>query len=143
MDMGEGPTFLFGGGVVGEEPDQAPLRYVRVSHVSAIAPTCRGVTHHATAVVELDMGRFTDEYGLKPWAFSVVVGVTIFVSLSAIILAIGAMCVHTTHVDCLRLHEATGKATKVVASGLNQDCYIQVGGEWIPADRYRGVEVDD
>jgi hypothetical protein len=142
MDMGEGLAFLFGGGVVGEEPDQAPLRYVRVSHVSAIAPTCRGVTHHATAVVEPGMGLFKDEYGLKGWAIIALPIAGIFLFLAILVPAMMIGNVHVVHVDCLRLHEATGKPTKVVASGADRDCYIQVGGAWIPADRYRGVEVD-
>jgi hypothetical protein len=90
------------------------------------------------------MGAFRDDYGdVKPWAEIVgVVGAITFV-LGLLFLGLAVGSVHADHVDCLRLHEATGKATTVKASGLTRECYIRVDNEWIPADRYRGVEVGD
>jgi len=90
------------------------------------------------------MGFFKDEYGLQDWAIIAlpIAGILLFMAIAIPAALIGS--VHVVHVDCLRLHEATGRPTKVVASGVDRDCYIQLGnGAWIPADRYRGVEVDD
>jgi len=90
------------------------------------------------------MGAFRDDYGdvkLWVWVVGIFGGVTLVLGLLFLVAAVGG--VHADHVDCLRLHEATGKATTVKASGLTRECYILVDNEWIPADRYRGVEVGD
>lgn len=84
------------------------------------------------------MSLFFDDFGLRPWVM--VAAITMGFGL---LLGLGAVgFVHSDHVDCLRLHEATGKPTTIKASGLTRECYIKVDEDWIPADRYRGVDVD-
>lgn len=89
------------------------------------------------------MGLFKDEYGWRSWLMLPISIVGFSALLGLLFVVFGVIGIHVTHVDCLRLHEATGKPTKVVASGLQRDCYIQLGTEWVPAERYRGVEIDD
>lgn len=89
------------------------------------------------------MGLFKDEWGWRLWLIVPLFIVGVPVVFGILYLAIAVPLIHVTHVDCLRLHEATGKPTKVVASGVQRDCYIQLGTEWIPAERYRGVEIED
>jgi deoxyhypusine synthase len=87
---------------------------------------------------------FKDEYGdVKIWVEIVGAFTAVVLGLALLVLVIAWGSVHSDHVACLRLHEATGKATKVKASGLTRECYIRIDNEWIPADRYRGVEVGD
>jgi hypothetical protein len=47
---------------------------------------------------------------------------------------------HGDHVDCLRLHEQTGLATKYARSGPSGECYVQVeDGRWVPEDRWMNM----
>jgi len=85
-----------------------------------------------------------DENGdVKLWVEIVGMFGGIVLALALLFLVIAWGGVHSDHVACLRLHEATGKATTVKASGLTRECYIRIDNEWVPADRYRGVEVGD
>jgi hypothetical protein len=89
------------------------------------------------------MGVFWDDDGPKTWV--AMVGVWSAVALLAAVF-LGGLAVldnHTTHVDCLRLHEQTGLETRVARSGWNEECYVRTsGGHWVPEDRYRGVDGD-
>jgi hypothetical protein len=91
---------------------------------------------------DVKYNRWRDEFGLRDWVYiSAWVGSILLIL--AVLVTLGLVGTnHSTHVSCLRLEEQTGLATKVARSGVDVECYILIPGVgWIPADRYRGVEM--
>lgn len=78
-----------------------------------------------------------DEIG-KPLAVLVAIAAVL---VAAITIPLMTFDVHNTHVRCLQIHEVTGLQTRVVAKGTDRTCYVEIEpGEWIPEDRWRGVD---
>ena len=78
---------------------------------------------------------------VKDW----VMVVTIFLAVLLFLIGslVGAMAGnnHSAHVDCLRLSEETGRATKTVGV-VDVTCFILVPRlGWVRSDLYRGVVV--
>ncbi len=86
-----------------------------------------------------------DGYGeVKDWviALSVFLGLVLLIAVIIVAAMIGNN--HTVHVDCLRLSEQTGLVTKTARSGPSIECYVNLPGVgFVPASRYRGVEVSE
>lgn len=62
--------------------------------------------------------------------FAVIVGVTV------------AGVWHYEHVACLRLSEQTVYPTRMAGNAFGGGCYVKINGRWIPAERYRSVDLD-
>jgi hypothetical protein len=84
--------------------------------------------------------RLTDSYGLNDWGFAAI-GLGVVAFIVALIFALGGLCWHADHVDCLRLHEQTGYPTRMVGTMWGGGCYVLVDNRWIPDTRYRMVDV--
>lgn len=69
---------------------------------------------------------------------SVVVGCLALLAGFVVAFMIGVN--HSDHVSCLRLHENTGLETRYARSGLNGECYIKVGDQWVPEERWIQME---
>ena len=84
--------------------------------------------------------RLKDGGGLNDLGFALAfaaVFIAILGVMAAIVLPLG---IHSAHVSCLRLSEQTGLATRYARSGVEGECYVQVGGKWIPEDRWRAID---
>lgn len=63
-------------------------------------------------------------------------------SIAALVLLLMVGLWHASHVECLRLHEQTGYATRMAGNAFGGGCFVNVHDRWIPASRYRSVDVD-
>jgi hypothetical protein len=83
-----------------------------------------------------------DEYDmLRFWVVLVIYVAGIFAAATVITTAVITIDWHAQHVSCRQLHEQAGYATRMVGGPFGGECYVQVDERWIPATRYRMVEV--
>lgn len=74
---------------------------------------------------------------LQNFAEFLVVMSVILSIVGAVVVGVTTLVNHSTHVSCLRLHEATGFETKT--SGVaSPTCYVHVGKVWVPSDKWIG-----
>ena len=80
-------------------------------------------------------------YGLRDWVVITIGGVVIAIFALLVTAVVVASDWHGQHIACRQLHEQTGYATRMVGDWSVGECYVQVDERWIPATRYRMVEV--
>lgn len=74
---------------------------------------------------------------------AIIATVFAIVSVLCLVCSIGGLSWHGDHVSCLRLSEQTGYQTRMAGNMFSGECYINVDGKWMPADRYRGIDDSD
>jgi len=86
---------------------------------------------------------FQDEDGYtRLWVIMALYAVIVVGAAALITVVVVAVDWHVQHVACLQLHEQSSYETRMVGSPLGGECYVQVDERWVPATRYRMVEVE-
>ena len=85
---------------------------------------------------------FRDEYGfLHEWIVLLSGAVVLAFVVMLLTVVIVSADWHAQHIACRQLHEQTGYESRMVGGPLAGECYVQVDERWVPASRYRMVEV--
>ena len=85
------------------------------------------------------MNDYDDDGGC--FAIAAYIAAVLVLALAVVFIAMGGTW-HANHVSCLRLHEQTAYPTRMAGNMFSGVCFIQINGRWIPAERYRSVDVD-
>lgn len=57
--------------------------------------------------------------------------------LAAIFVPVTIIINHSAHVDCSRLHDATGYETKTIGVA-SPTCFVRINNTWVPSDKWIG-----